>query len=101
SPTPTESPSPSPSESPTAFESFPPPADYMGEQELAVRQGVADYWEVFARFAADPTLTDLTDTQRVTEPGSAEAQLIMDQIATLREEKVRIEGQWRFRNLEI
>ena len=99
SPTVSASPSVSPSPSPTAVESFPPAPASESPEQAAIRAAWMEYWSVFGKFAGDPTLTDLTDTQRIT---TGEAQnSIIDTIRSLREANIRFLGGLAFSAIEI
>ncbi|MHA6525813.1 hypothetical protein [Tessaracoccus sp. G1721] len=99
SPTPAQSPSPTPSPSPTAVESFPPAPATESPDQAAIRAAWMEYWEVRSRFVADPTLTDLSETQRVTT-GEAE-DLILASIRNLRNAGQRSVGGLEFRGVNV
>lgn len=98
-PTPTESPSSTPSPSPTSAESFPTPPTAAGEEELAIRQALMDYYAVMDKFAADPTLTDLTETQYVTT--GEEAGMIVKALNELRENGHVATGGRSFHDMRV
>ena len=96
---PSESPSPSPSPSPTAVESFPPAPATETPEQAEIRAAWMKYWEVYDKFAADPTLSDLTETQMVT--AGEESVHIRQSVQELRDEGLVALGGWVFRNIEI
>ena len=99
SPTVAASPSPTPSPSPSAVESFPPAPATESPDQAAIRAAWMEYWEVFSRFAEDPELGDLSDTQRVT---TGEAQdTILGTIRGLREANIQTLGGFVFRDVEV
>ncbi|WP_182799070.1 hypothetical protein [Tessaracoccus sp. MC1679] len=58
-----------------------------------------EYWRVYEKFAGDPSLTDLTETQQVT---TGEAQnVILDAIGQLRDDNLAFLGGWQFRDIAI
>lgn len=58
-----------------------------------------EYWAIFHRFSADPSLGDLTDTQRIT---TGEAQdSVLATIRQLREGNIKSLGGLRFRDISI
>ena len=99
SPTASASPSVSPSPSPTAVESFPPAPATESVEQAAIRAAWMEYWSVFGRFAGDPALTDLTETQRITT-GDAQNSII-ETIRSLREANIRFLGGLAFREIDI
>ena len=99
SPTVSASASPTPSPSPSAVESFPPAPATESPDQAAIRAAWMEYWDVRSRFVADPTLTDLSETQRVTT-GEAE-DLILNSIRNLRNAGHRSVGGLEFRGISI
>jgi len=58
-----------------------------------------EYWRVYERFAADPELSDLSETQQVT---TGEAQnVILEAIGSLRDEGRAFMGGWQFRDVKV
>ena len=99
SPTASATPSPTPSPSPTAVESFPPAPATESPEQAEIRAAWMDYWGAFDRFARDPDLSDLSDTQRVT---TGEAQdTILTALRGLREANMRTMGGLLFRDVEV
>lgn len=100
---PSMSPGPSASSSatpsPTAVASYPDSLPTDDPEKAAVIAGWQEYWRVYEKFAADPSLTDLTETQYVTT--GEEAKEILDLIASLRHEGVRSEGGRKFSDVEV
>lgn len=93
------SPTPMPSTSPTVAESFPPAPATESAEQAAVRAAWMEYWRVYEKYAADPSLADLSETQQVT---TGEAQnVILEAIGTLRDEDRAFLGGWNFRDVVI
>ena len=99
SPTVSASASPTPSPSPSAVESFPPAPATESPEQAAIRAAWMEYWRVYEKFAADPSLSDLTETQQVT---TGEAQnVILDAIGQLRDDNTAFLGGWQFRDVIV
>lgn len=96
---PSESPSPSQSPSPTAVESFPPAPAIETPEQAEIRAAWMKYWEVYDKFAADPTLSDLTETQHVTS--GEESVVIIQSIQELRDAGLIAKGGWAFREVVV
>ena len=102
SPTPLSSPTPTPTPSPTptTFPSYPADLPTEDPETAAIIKGWQEYWRVYEKFAADPLGSkDLTETQYVTT--GEEATLILDKLAALREERLRVQGGVVFRAVEV
>lgn len=99
SPSAEPTPSPEPSPSPSVFESFPPAEPDASVEQLAIREGLIRYWNVFDKFAADPTLTDLTETQ-IVSTGEA-ANVILDEIQEIRENGHIAVGDRSFHDIAV
>ena len=99
SPTVSSSPSVSPSPSPTAVESFPPAPATESAEQAAIRAAWMEYWRVYEKFAADPSLADWTETQYVTT--EEEATLIIQALGELRDNGWRSLGGRAFRDVVI
>lgn len=101
-PSPTPSPEPTteePSPTPTEIQSFPPAPEGESDEIAAIREGWEEYNRVKEKFAKDPTLKDLTETQYVTT-GFA-AQMIIEQISSLRKDNLRVVGDRIWRDVTI
>ena len=104
SPTPTPSSipsvSPSPSPSPTAVESYPADLPTGDPESAAIIAGWQEYQRVLEKFAADPLgFSDFSETQYVTT-GEA-ANVILDEMQMLRNERLRSEGGLVFRDVTL
>ena len=99
SPTVSASPSVSPSPSPTAVESFPPAPATESAEQAAIRAAWMEYWRVYEKFAADPSLTDLTELQNLTD--GEESSAVMSSIQSLREAGRFTKGGWQFREVVV
>ncbi len=91
--------SPSGSVTPSAPASFPADLPTDDAESAAIIEGWRAYWRVFEKFAADPSLTDLTETQRVTTGEEADAVLVV--LANGRERNVKSVGVQQFRAVEL
>ncbi|SHJ61968.1 hypothetical protein SAMN02745244_02900 [Tessaracoccus bendigoensis DSM 12906] len=99
-PTPTPIPSADPTPTPTSFVSFPAGLPTEDPEEAAIIAGWREYWRVYELFAADPLGDrDPTETQYVTT--GEESRIILDRIARLREERIRSEGGFTFRDIVV
>lgn len=96
---PTQSVGPSPTPSPTAVASFPDSLPTDDPEKAAVIAGWQEYWRVYEKYAADPTLTDLTETQYVTT-GEA-ANVILDSLRASREKNLKFVGPQQFRDVSV
>lgn len=102
SPTPVSSPAPTPTPSPTptAFPSYPADLPTEDPETAAIIKGWQEYWRVYEKFAADPLGSkDLTETQYVTT--GEESTGIVEDIESLREERLRTEGGLAFRDVSV
>lgn len=97
--TPTTTPSPSPTTSPSPTASFPTPAESEAEAAAAIRAGWEKYWTVLDKYGADPTLTDLQETQTVTVGEAADT--LPNEIIELREANLKMVGCRTFRDVLI
>lgn len=95
----TPSPTPTPSPSPSAVESFPPAPATESPDQAAIREAWMEYWRIHHKFSADPTLSDLTETQNITT--GDQQNLILDSISQLREAKLRTLGGLQFRSVSV
>lgn len=93
------SPSPSASATPSAPASFPADLPTGDAESAAIIEGWQAYWRVFEKFAADPSLTDLTETQHVTTGEEADAILVG--LAHGRERNVKSVGTQQFRAVQL
>ncbi|MFD0865022.1 hypothetical protein ACFQ06_04265 [Tessaracoccus lubricantis] len=92
--------SPTPSPSPTPAESFPGKLPTEDAASSALIAGWQDYLRVLEKYSADPMgFTDFTETQNVTTGN--EKVIILDLLSAYREEKVRVIGNFAFRDVEI
>jgi hypothetical protein len=95
----TPSPTPTPSPSPSAVESFPPAPATESPDQAAIRAAWMEYWRVYEKFAADPSLTDWTETQYVTT--EEEAALIIQALGELRDNGWKSLGGRVFRDVVV
>lgn len=58
-----------------------------------------EYWRIYEKFAGDPALTDLTETQTITT--GEQQNLILDEISALREEGLKAQGGFTIRDVVI
>jgi len=58
-----------------------------------------EYWRVYEKFAADPTLTDFTELQNLTD--GEESRAVMSSIQGLRQAGRVSKGGWRFRDVAL
>jgi len=58
-----------------------------------------EYWRVYEKYTADPTLSDLTETQLVTT--GEHQNVILDIIRQLREQKIRSVGGMKFKGVSV
>ncbi|WP_353081786.1 hypothetical protein [Tessaracoccus lapidicaptus] len=93
------SPTPEPSPSPTVAESFPPAPASESADQAAVRAAWMEYWRVYEKFAADPSLPDWSETQRIT--AGEEATLIIQSIGALKDRGWRSLGGREFREVGV
>ena len=99
-PTPIPTPSADPTPTPTSFVSFPAGLPTEDPEEAAIIAGWQEYWRVYGLFAADPLGDrDPTETQYVTT--GDEASGLLDKIAGLREDRIRAEGGFVFRDVVV
>lgn len=98
-PTPPPVATPTSSPSPTMAESFPPPPATESPEQAAIRAAWMRYWEVYDKFAADPGLEDVTETQLVTT--GEESVVIRQSLQQLRADGLQSLGGWEFRDVEI
>ena len=98
-PVPTPSPSRSTSDVPSAPASFPADLPTDDAESAAIIEGWQAYWRVYEKFSADPSLTDLTETQYVTT--GEEANLVLDRISLLKDAGLVNRGGLVFRNIEV
>ena len=97
--TPTASPTPSPSPSLNTVPSFPSAPATETPDEAAVRAGWEAYLKQLARYAADPTLTDLTDlANHATDNGLPRT---IHQIQLVRERNEIIKGGAAYTDVTI
>lgn len=99
SPSASPSPTPSPSPSPSAWESFPPAPATESPEQAEIRAAWLKYCDVRARFAADPSQSDWSETQRVTT--GEEANSILTELGALRNDGLRSLGGLRFRDIVV
>lgn len=92
-------PSQTPSPSPTVHESFPAPPSTETPEQAAIRAAVIEYWRVYEKFTTDSSLTDYSETQRVTT-GDRKVRII-EAITRLRDQSQETRGSRTFRNLVI
>ncbi len=99
-PFPTDTPAPTPT--PTGFPSFPPaPAD-EDDTTTAIRAGFEAYWQAYDAAMKDPLNEELAKAaQQATEPGSEEAELIVQSIQLSRDRDGRAVGMLAIRDVEI
>ena len=98
-PIPSPSPTPSASVVPSALASFPADLPTADAESAAIIEGWQAYWRVYEKFVADPSLTDLTETQHVTT--GEESNGILATIEQLRAEGIRSEGGRQFRDVVV
>lgn len=98
-PIPTPSPSPSAEAVPSAPASFPAELTTADVESAAIIEGWQAYWRVYEKFSADPSLTDLTETQYVTT--GEEANLVLDRLSLLKAAGLVNRGGLVFRNIEV
>lgn len=80
--------------------SFPADLPTADSEEAAVIHGWQEYWRVYEKFAADPVgFSDLTETQYVTT--GDEATVILQMIDGLREDRLRVDGGFVFRDVSL
>lgn len=99
SPSPEPTPEPA-TPSPSVFQSF--PADLPTEDAVsaAIIAGWQEYIRVLEKFSADPLgFTDFTETQYVTTGQKSTG--ILDDIGMLREDRVRILGDFRYAQVQV
>lgn len=89
----------SPTPSPSAVASYPASLPTDDPEKAAVIAGWQEYWRVYEKYAADPSLKDLTETQYVTT--GAEANEVLDMISDLRRQGLRSEGGRVFSNVTV
>ena len=100
SPSPSPSPPPSPSPSPTVVESYPTDLPTGDPESAAIIAGWQEYQRVLEKFAVDPLgFSDFSETQYVTT-GEA-ANVILDEMQMLRNERLRSEGGLVFRDVTL
>ena len=99
SPSPIPTPTPSASVAPSAPASFPADLPTGDPESAAIIEGWQAYWRVYEKFAADPSLTDLTETQYVT--AGEEANLVLDRLSLLKTEGLVNRGGLVFRNIRV
>ncbi len=98
-PSPSPTPTPSATVAPSAPASFPADLPTGDPESAAIIEGWQAYWRVYEKFAADPSLTDLTETQYVTT--GEEANGILEAIAEVRDAGLRSEGGVVFRDFVV
>lgn len=79
--------------------SFPADLPTGDAESAAIIEGWKAYWRVYEKFTADPSLTDLTETQYVTT--GEEANGILEAIAEGRDAGLRSEGGFVFRDFVV
>ncbi|PIF04322.1 MAG: hypothetical protein CSA63_01130 [Propionibacterium sp.] len=101
-PFPTSTPAPTPTPTPAGLPSFPPaPAD-EDDTTAAIRAGFEAYWQAYDAALKDPLNEELAEaTQQVTEPGSEEAEAILQAIQLSRDRDGRTVGNFVFRDVVV
>lgn len=89
----------SPTPSPSAVASYPASLPTDDPEKAAVIAGWQEYWRVYEKYAADPSLKDLTETQYVTT--GEEATGILDALDELKRLGLKSEGGLIFKDVAV
>ncbi len=84
---------------PSAPASFPADLPTDDAESAAIIEGWQAYWRVYEKFSADPSLTDLTETQYVTT--GEEANRVLDRLSLLKSAGLINRGGLVFRSIDV